>query len=99
MLPIVALSGFINDTPLVVVTLHIVLQWTRKFAIAALPLDPAVFCGTLGWCLLFNWDFDQSCHLGFAAGPDCQYGVPVALVGIAHVGDYLVVGAEPPCLR
>lgn len=30
MVPVVVLSGFINDTPLVMVTLPIVIQWAKK---------------------------------------------------------------------
>jgi len=49
MLPISILSGFINDTPLVVVTLPIVIQWARKINLSTrFLLMPLSFAALLG---------------------------------------------------
>lgn len=49
MIPIAALSGFINDTPLVVITLPIVIQWAKKINISTrYLLIPLSFASLLG---------------------------------------------------
>jgi MFS family permease len=52
LLPIAALSGFINDTPLVVMTLPIVIQWAKKVNISnrylLMPLSFAALLGGVG---------------------------------------------------
>jgi di/tricarboxylate transporter len=52
LLPIAALSGFINDTPLVVMTLPIVIQWAKKVNInnryLLMPLSFAALLGGVG---------------------------------------------------
>lgn len=49
MLPIALLSGFINDTPLVTITLPIVIQWARKINLSTrFLLMPLSFAALLG---------------------------------------------------
>jgi len=56
MLPVAILSGFINDTPLVVITLPIVIQWAKKINVSAryllIPLSFAALLG--GVCTLIG---------------------------------------------
>ena len=100
MVPIAMLSGFVNDTPLVTVTLPIVIQWARKINLSnrfvLIPLSFAALLG--GVCTLIG----TSTNLVVAGllqefypdNPDFQnmplfalgqYGVPVTLVGITYV--------------
>jgi len=49
MIPIAALSGFINDTPLVCITLPIVIQWAKKINVSTrYLLIPLSFAALLG---------------------------------------------------
>ena len=49
MLPITLLSGFINDTPLVTITLPIVIQWGKKIRVSSrFLLMPLSFAALLG---------------------------------------------------
>ena len=49
MFPITLLSGFINDTPLVMVTMPIVIQWARKMNVPLrFVLSPLSFAALLG---------------------------------------------------
>ena len=100
MVPITMMSGFINDTPLVVIALPIVIQWARKINLSIryllIPLSFAALLG--GVCTLTG----TSTNLIVAAllqdsypdRPELQnmslfgitrYGVPVAFLGIAYV--------------
>lgn len=51
LLPITLLSGFINDTPLVTITLPIVIQWAKKVHLSTrYLLMPLSFAALLGGC-------------------------------------------------
>ena len=100
MIPIAVLSGFINDTPLVTVALPSVIQWARRIKVhprfLLMPLSFAALLGgvstligtstnlVIAGLLQDRYKNDpafQNMSL-FALG---QYGVPVAMVGIAYV--------------
>ena len=96
-IPIAALSGFINDTPLVTVTLPIILQWARKIRLSTrvvlMPLSFAALLG--GTCTLIGTStnlviagllqdkYPEEASLGFFAVG--RYGVPVAFMGMAYI--------------
>ncbi|KAL7469645.1 hypothetical protein ACHAXS_009900 [Conticribra weissflogii] len=100
MLPITALSGFINDTPLVTITLPIVIQWARKVKLhpryVLMPLSFAALLG--GVCtvigtstnlivvgLLMERYPDREEFANMSLFAISPYGVPVALVGVAYM--------------
>jgi len=100
MVPITILSGFINDTPLVTVTLPIVIQWARKINLSTryllIPLSFAALLG--GVCTLIGTSTnlvvagllqdkypDEPQFQNMPLFEIGQYGVPVALLGIAYV--------------
>jgi len=100
MLPIMMLSGFINDTPLVTITLPIVIQWARKIKLhpryVLMPLSFAALLG--GVCtvigtstnlivvgLLLERYPDKEEFQNMSLFALSPYGVPVALVGVAYV--------------
>eukprot|EP00977_Amphora_coffeiformis_P021935 scaffold10085_cov168-Amphora_coffeaeformis.AAC.6 len=100
MLPIVALSGFINDTPLVTVTLPVVLAWAAKIQIPPrLLLMPLSFAALLGGVCTLMGTSTNLVVVGlvqqyYPDNPQLQnmglldlgrYGVPVALLGTAYV--------------
>jgi Na+/H+ antiporter NhaD/arsenite permease-like protein len=100
MLPIALLSGFINDTPLVVVTLPIIIQWAKKINISTrYLLIPLSFAALLGGVVTLIGTSTNLVIAGLLQDeyPDDprfqnmplfalgQYGVPVAFVGIAYV--------------
>ena len=100
MVPIAILSGFINDTPLVTITLPIVIQWARKINLSTryllMPLSFAALLG--GVCTLIGTSTnlvvaallqdnypDEPQFQNMALFEIGQYGVPIALLGIAYV--------------
>jgi di/tricarboxylate transporter len=100
MVPVAALSGFVNDTPLVTVTLPVVVQWARKINLPArfllVPLSFAALLG--GVCTLIgtstNLVVAGLLQENYPDDPQLQnmglfelgrYGVPVAFLGIAYV--------------
>lgn len=99
MLPIAILSGFINDTPLVTLSLPIVHQWSRKIGLSPrLLMMPLSFAALLGGvCTLIGTSTnlvvagllqDQKETYGevnISLLEIGQYGVPVAMTGIAYV--------------
>lgn len=99
MLPIAALSGFVNDTPLVTLSLPIVHQWSRRIGIAPrLLLMPLSFASLLGGvCTLIGTSTNlvvagllqdhQETYGNVNIGllEIGQFGVPVTLIGIAYV--------------
>jgi di/tricarboxylate transporter len=100
MVPIAILSGFINDTPLVTVTLPIVIEWAKKINLATrfvlIPLSFAALLG--GVCTIIgtstnlvvvgllqdNYPTDHRFQ-NMSLFALGQYGVPVAMVGITYV--------------
>jgi di/tricarboxylate transporter len=99
-LPIAALSGFINDTPLVVVTLPIVVQWCRRVNLSPrFAMMPLSFAALLGGVITIIGTSTNLIIVGLLieAYPDDPffqsmplfglsiYGVPVALLGIAYM--------------
>lgn len=100
MVPIAILSGFVNDTPLVAVTLPIVIQWARKINLSnRLVLIPLSFAALLGGVCTLTGTSTNLVVAGllqqfYPENPDFQnmslfalgqYGVPVTLVGITYV--------------
>ena len=100
MVPIAILSGFINDTPLVTITLPIVIQWARKINLSTryllMPLSFAALLG--GVCTLIGTSTnlvvaallqdnypDEPQFQNMALFEIGQYGVPITLLGIAYV--------------
>jgi di/tricarboxylate transporter len=100
MVPIAMLSGFVNDTPLVTVTLPIVIQWARKINVSnrfvLIPLSFAALLG--GVCTLIGTSTnlvvagllqefypDNPAFQNMPLFALGQYGVPVALAGITYV--------------
>lgn len=61
MFPITLLSGFINDTPLVMITMPIVIQWARKnhipLRLVLIPLSFAALLGGVRGSCGANYDF------------------------------------------
>ena len=100
MVPIAAMSGFINDTPLVTVALPSIIQWSKKTQIPPrfllIPLSFAALLG--GVCTLIgtstNLVITGLLQDTYPDRPELQtmslfgigqYGFPVSLCGIAYV--------------
>jgi di/tricarboxylate transporter len=100
MVPIAILSGFVNDTPLVTVTIPIVIQWAKKISLATrfvlMPLSFAALLG--GVCTLIGTSTnlviagllqdtytDDPRFQNMSLFAIGQYGVPVAMAGITYV--------------
>ncbi|EED87518.1 predicted protein, partial [Thalassiosira pseudonana CCMP1335] len=100
LLPITLLSGFINDTPLVTITLPIVIQWAKKVRLSTrYLLMPLSFAALLGGCctiigtstnlivvgLLLERYPDDPKFQNMSLFAIGKFGVPVAFVGIAYI--------------
>ncbi|KAG7337003.1 TrkA-C domain containing protein [Nitzschia inconspicua] len=100
MLPIAALSGFINDTPLVTITLPVVAQWAKTVNLSPrfimIPLSYAALLG--GVCTLIGTStnlviagllqeqFPEDSELSNLPFLELgKYGVSVTFLGIAYV--------------
>ena len=100
MAPIAALSGFINDTPLVVMALPVVMQWAKRMRIPLrLVLMPLSFAALLGGVntimgtstnlivvgLLTTMYPDEKQFQNLPLFALTPYGVPVTFMGIAYI--------------
>ncbi|KAL3783163.1 hypothetical protein HJC23_001513 [Cyclotella cryptica] len=100
MAPIVVLSGFINDTPLVTIALPVLIQWAGRVNVPLrLILMPLSFAALLGGVctiigtstnlivvgLLLDAYPDEERYQNISLFALTPYGVPVALIGTAYV--------------
>jgi Na+/H+ antiporter NhaD/arsenite permease-like protein len=94
MIPITALSGFINDTPLVTIALPIVIQWAKQINVSTrfllMPLSFAALLGGVSDIIdSTEWIHGWVCHCAkslfrFNAGSNDD---PSALFRISHFTD------------
>lgn len=93
-LPVVLLSGFLNNTPVVATMIPAVLSWSRKIGVAPsklmIPLSySAILGGTLTLIgtstnLVVNGQYQQlTGNQGFSIFAITQVGLPVAIIGIS----------------
>ena len=100
MAPIAALSGFINDTPLVVMALPVLIQWAKRLKVPLrLILMPLSFAALLGGVntimgtstnlivvgLLTSMYPDEERFQNLSLFALTPYGVPVTFMGLAYV--------------
>ena len=96
MLPVMAISAFINNTPVVAAFIPLVTDWARKVRISTskllLPLSYAAILG--GTCTLIGTStnlivngllVEDATERGLAFFEIAWVGLPVALVGLAYV--------------
>jgi di/tricarboxylate transporter len=110
MLPVMVVSAFINNTPVVAAFIPIISDWTRKLRMSPsklmLPLSYASILG--GTCSLIGTStnlvvngllIEDSTQRGLAFFEIAWVGVPVALVGLAYVllaSRWLLPARMPP---
>lgn len=100
MTPIMLLSGFINDTPLVTVALPVLIQWAGRVKVSLrLILMPLSFAALLGGVftiigtstnlivvgLLLDAYPDEERYQNLSLFALTPYGVPVGFIGMAYV--------------
>ncbi|KAL7519159.1 hypothetical protein ACHAWX_003953 [Stephanocyclus meneghinianus] len=100
MAPIMALSGFINDTPLVTVALPVLIQWAGRVKVPLrLILMPLSFAALLGGVftiigtstnlivvgLLTDAYPDEERYQNLSLFALTPYGIPVGFIGMAYV--------------
>jgi len=95
MIPVAAISGFINNTPLVAMCIPLVQDFARRSRIAPGKLFiPLAFAATLGGVctllgtstnLVVNEMWMKAGHEGFALFDLSAVGVPVAVAGILYI--------------
>lgn len=110
MLPVMAVSAFINNTPVVAAFIPVVSEWARKFRVSPsklmMPLSYAAIFG--GTCTLIGTSTNLVVNGLLIADPDQQglrffeiawVGLPVALIGVLWVlltSHWLLPARLPP---
>jgi di/tricarboxylate transporter len=99
MVPVAAISAFINNTPLVAMCIPVVEEFSKRTRIAPGKLFiPLTYAATLGGVcsligtstnLVVNEMWEKAGHEGFGLFDLSPVGLPVAIAGIAYI---LVVG-------
>ena len=95
MVPVAAISGFINNTPLVAMCIPVVQEFSRRSRIAPGKLFiPLAFAATLGGActligtstnLVVNEMWVKAGHPSFGLFDIAGVGIPVAVAGIAYI--------------